>query len=364
MRIIDIKIFRFQIPLRNPLSIKGQKINSREGLIIRITDETQTVGWGEISPLPGLSKETLAVAQRQILRLKNDLIAKPLPKSVEHGNGELTKWLDEFTPCASVRFGLETAVLNLRSLQRRQPMAALISPHYTPQVHVNALLNGNTPDVVKEAKELIKQGFRAIKLKVGSQDLAKDIKCVQELSAATGQDALLRLDANQAWDLEEAIKFGEAVGMAAVEYIEEPLKDATRIPEFYDATMIPVALDESLSQHPVAEIKSLSGVETIIIKPTVQGGVERSCQLAREAKHAGLEIVLTSCFETGLGILALANMAACFSPHIPVGLDTRRWLTQDILLNPFPVEHGQLDISRPGLLPINLDQDLLKEISA
>ncbi len=59
MIIKDFELFQFQLPLRTPLKIANKEISNRDGLILKITDESNNIGVGEISPLPGLHKENI-----------------------------------------------------------------------------------------------------------------------------------------------------------------------------------------------------------------------------------------------------------------------------------------------------------------
>ena len=55
---MTLALYRYQLPFTQPLTFHGKVEVAREGLLVRIND-----GWGEIAPLPGFSRETLAEAQ-------------------------------------------------------------------------------------------------------------------------------------------------------------------------------------------------------------------------------------------------------------------------------------------------------------
>ena len=72
--------------------------------------------------------------------------------------------------------------------------------------------------------------------------------------------------------------------------------------------------------------------------------------IARHAINVGMKPVISSSFESGLGLLALAELAACVSGRdTAAGLDTWRWLESDVLDGPFPVSGGRVDLS--GTVP-------------
>jgi O-succinylbenzoate synthase len=80
------------------------------------------------------------------------------------------------------------------------------------------------------------------------------------------------------------MQFGKHVSCAAIEYIEEPFADLTRISEFFQETLIPVALDESMGSLTFAEVKAMDGVDYVVLKPMMLGGMEKTWQMMRDAR--------------------------------------------------------------------------------
>jgi L-fuconate dehydratase len=76
---------------------------------------------------------------------------------------------------------------------------------------------------IKElAKEAMGRGFRALKLKIGSQDGERDVRRAFMLREVTGPDALIMLDANQQWTLPQALRMCESLRAMCPFFIEEP----------------------------------------------------------------------------------------------------------------------------------------------
>lgn len=368
MTIADFKIFLYTIPLKQNLMIRGQELKCRQGLVLQLTDEQGTSSLGEIAPLPGLSLETLEEARTEVLSLKTKICNQTLPDGLEQLNGGFSSWIEEMKLFPSVRFGIETAVLNLKASAKNIPLAALLHGNYDQHVPVNGLLIGAKETIVDQARDMVEQGYRAIKLKVGASDLEEDIEKVKAVSEAIQRKALLRLDANQSWDFDQALRFGKAIGPAAVEYIEEPFDfaqgkpfaDTSKISEFYHETTIPVALDESIPSLDFEMIQSIEGVEVLIIKPTLWGGLERTWQLVKNAKKSGIRVIISSSFETGLGLTALASLACGISHNVPIGLDTLKWFEKDLLIDKPEIKNGYFEIPKVSLAPDQINHDLLQ----
>ena len=132
----------------------------------------------------------------------------------------------------SVRYGLEMAVLNLIANSKQCTLGQLISKSEHTHVPVCGLVSSYNTGMAKEVKAMVEQGFRAIKLKIGQGSIADDIRAVRAVGDIIENKALLRLDANQSWDINKAVAFWERIGCAAVEYIEEPFADAAKFEEF------------------------------------------------------------------------------------------------------------------------------------
>lgn len=363
MKIASFTIYKYSLAFQQPVYIHGTQIVHREGLIVKIVSSEGFEGFGEISPLAGRSAETLNEAYEQARLLKSNFTGKLFPSGMEELDGKFQSWLEGgIGLMPSVQFGIEMAVLNLLANAKQIPLFKLLSEDGHPRVRVNALLDGTKHEVVRHAQRLKEEGCTAMKLKVRGS-VEESVVNVLAVRDVLKEDVLLCLDANQSWSLEEAIIFGREIEKGFVSYIEEPIKNVYQIPEFYQETMIPVALDESLLKLSFSEIQALEGVDVLVLKPTLLGGIEKAWQIARQAKAAGLRSVISSSFETGLGILTLANLAGCSARDDEAGLDTLKWFRQDLLNEKLAIARGKIDISSRSIRESNINLNLLNEIA-
>jgi O-succinylbenzoate synthase len=345
MKVASVQIYKYTLALKQPLRVHEVEISHREGLMVHVASDEGAEGFGEIVPLAGWSPESLNEAYEQIQFLRSTLVGETIPGGIEKLDGKFQSWLEGIDLYPSVQFGIEMAVLNLIANARNKPLFKIISETGHEQIRVNALLQGTRYDIVQQAKKLKEEGFTTMKLKVGGlveHSIAK-VKAVNDV--AQGR-ILLSLDANQSWSLEEAIQFGKAIDYGAVSYIEEPVKNVYHIPAFYKETMIPVALDESLLRFPLDELGAVEGVDVLVLKPTVLGGIEKTWQIMQQARGMGLQEVISSSFESGAGLLTLANLAGCTSRDYTAGLDTLKWFRQDLLKERLVMEGGKIDIGQ------------------
>lgn len=362
VNIKSVKIYHYSLPLRKPVQIKGRSLKSREGLILRITADNTVEGFGEIAPLPGFSKETLEKAQAQTIQTKSFLLNQEITDHYLKLNGALNKLLANLKLLPSVQYGIEMTILNLLTNAQEKPLYKFLSANTHDYVRISGLLTGSKEEVKQQAQKLIAEGYKDLKLKV-SANIDDEINRVNAINEMINGHALLHLDANQSWSIADAVKFGNEVGCAAVEYIEEPFKDLSLIPEFFHKTTIPAALDETLQEKDFNEIKSIEGVDILVLKPNMIGSIDQTSDIAQKAQKLAFETTISSSFESSIGILALANLSAkCSSHDRAAGLDTLKWFEQDLLNEPLNIEKGKIDISKRRITAADVNFDLLTEI--
>ncbi len=344
VRISEFNIFKFRLVLRQPLIIGEYRLTHRTGFIIELHAENDYVALGEISPLLGLSREGMTQAETEMAFLRSSVTGRDLPDHLEEISGGFNNWLRRYNLVPSVRFGFEMAVLNLMAATRGVPLCKLISDSPRDSIAINGLLTGSHDQIMQKAAKLLEMGYMAFKLKVGRNSIQEDIEITRDLRQLIGDDTTLRLDANRAWSIDDALAFGKAVADHKIDYIEEPVKTLALLKKLINQIdlSLPLALDESLLELTPEALPSVSGVKAIVLKPTLLG-FEKAMQFARPAISLGMTPVVSSAFESGVGLETLAQMAACINVmDVPVGLDTLDWFEEDLLVDPLRIKMGRL----------------------
>jgi len=311
----SVCIYRYRIPLCRPLQLNGNSLQQRQGLIVQLNHGSGEQ-FGEIAPLPGFSRESLAEAEAELLR-------------------SARLWLAgrRITPSfPSVAFGLDCARFVSPS---RRLLSQDDSPHARPcaghTVAAIPLLSGSPDAIQKRLSELTATASppRLIKLKVARLALDDEITLVQQI-LRDHPDLRLRLDANRGWSWQQALQFARAVPASAIDYIEEPLDNPDMLPDWFAHSGLYYALDETV-QQPGYRFHKHSGLKALVIKPTLVGSWLRIRQLLNAAHSAGIIAVLSSSYESSLGLHHLARLARCWTPGQPPGLDTHQILSHDLL---------------------------------
>jgi L-alanine-DL-glutamate epimerase-like enolase superfamily enzyme len=184
-------------------------------------------------------------------------------------------------------------------------------------VAVNATLAA--PDragAVAEAAAYRAAGFGALKAKVGLGDDAGRLAAIR---AVAGADTAIRLDANGAWSVEEALASLRVLEPAGIECCEEPVSGLEEIATVFRQSPVAVSLDES-ARLPGA-LEERHG-DAVCLKIAGCGGITGVIEAARRARAVGYEVYLASTLDGPLGIAAALHAAAVVRPDRFCGLAT------------------------------------------
>ena len=224
-------------------------------------------------------------------------------------------------------------------------------------VPVNVTVPATDPD---RAHAIVTAGgCRTAKVKVAErgQTLADDVARVEAVRDALGPDGRVRVDANGAWDVDEAVRAIAAIDRAAggLEYVEQPVMDVEDLALVRRRVDVPVAADESIrrAEDPY-RVRDLEAADIAVLKVQPLGGV-RAC--LRIAEDIGLPVVVSSAVESSVGIAAGVALAAAL-PELPhaCGLATVQLLADDVVTEPLLPVDGMLPVRTPVVDPAALDR--------
>jgi len=201
-------------------------------------------------------------------------------------------------------------------------------------------------------------GCRTAKVKVAEpgQVLADDVARVRAVREAMGPEGRVRIDANGAWNVDEAEHAIHALAEFDLEYAEQPCASIEELAELRRRVKymgIPIAADESVRKaaDPLAVARA-GAADLLVIKAQPLGGIRRALEIVEQA---GLPSVVSSALDTSVGLsMGVALAAALPDLEYDCGLGTASLLTADVVAPALVPHAGVLTVGRvtpdPALL--------------
>jgi o-succinylbenzoate synthase len=325
----------FTLPLKRPLATAHGPISARQGWLVELEDEAGRRGLGEATPLADFGTEDLQSSRRSL--------EAGLSRWLRQGEiGDEPIHASEGAPCA--RFALDAARYDLaakvagRSLAEELCREAGRSDPPETLVGVQALFAGSTPQQVEENARLwMSRGFAAFKLKLAvsptERDGSMDLERVSALRSTVGVEARIRLDANEAWERDEAAEVLAALAGFEIDYVEQPVRrdDLVGLEWLSREAAIPVAADEALLGKGLAACLDARAASILIVKPAAIGGLSDSIALWQRAQREGLRVIWSTLIEGAVGRSAALALAAALGPVAEIhGLGTADLLAADL----------------------------------
>ncbi len=287
------------MPLRDPFGISRITRSEVTNLAVKIS-ANGTEGWGEAAPIyyHGQSIESM----------EGILPELKFPEgSLEPGSGP---WAVLNQPLlenqSALRAALDMALLDLWGKQQGQSLFKLWGLNPTAIPASSFTLGLDTPEIMAEKARRAPK-TPVLKIKLGGKD---DLACLEAIRGATS--ARIRVDANEGWNLKEALEWTERLRDLDVDLIEQPLhrdmheegRELTR----RNKSGIPIILDESV-QCLNDILQTLGEGDGINIKLAKCGGPLEAKQMAEAAHERGLLVLLGCMLESSLGVTAAAHLA-------------------------------------------------------
>jgi o-succinylbenzoate synthase len=229
-------------------------------------------------------------------------------------------------------------------------------------VPVNALVGaGPLREAVYGATMAADAGFGTVKMKVGMEGSIEELRQrVRAVREAIGPEVRLRLDANGAWTPEEAPTWLRSIWDYDIEFAEQPIPASTgaaALAGLRAQCPVPIAADDSVTSLDAARaLLDAKAVDVLVVKPSRVGGWAVACDIMELASRAGVPVVMSTLFETGVGI-SVALLLAAQLPEGPAhGLATAEILESDLLTQPLEIVDGQMLVPQT----VELDEEALE----
>lgn len=326
----------WRTPLRASHTAGGH--DTRPLILVRIKGEDGFSGYGEAAPLEDYDGVGVAAVLNALGRYQ---VAISGLASFEHSAILRACLAAAALPQAIA--AVDMALWDLEGRRSGRPVWELLGAVERPQVEVNATIGAEDPLVAEaEAAAAAAAGFSTVKVKVGVGD---DVDRVAAVRAAVGDQINVRIDANGAWSVDEAVAALDELYEFRPDYCEEPVHGVAALRALMNANIgISVAADESAADPLLYAERSC---DAVCLKVARCGGITG---VLRELEHANAldyGVYLASTLDGPLGIAAALHAAAVVKPEAASGLATLSRLEGPDLI---PVDEGSMSAPEgPGL---------------
>lgn len=358
--IVGVRADKVRVPFRRPIPTAREMWVEREAWIVRLVAGDGRIGLGEAVLDSGDGETASIVLDQLVHELVMTAPGDRLPTAIElelHG-----------APGRALRAALDSARFDLDGV----PGTALAPDG--AGVGVNVTIPSIGPGAAGEAaSQAVAAGYRTLKLKAGAErETELLVDRVRAVRTAVGPEVRLRLDVNGAWDLETATERIDAIARFALEYVEQPLAgdDPSVLAQLRRRVRTPIAADESVtSLRSVRDLLDAEAVDVLVVKPARVGGPIAAAEIAALAAERDVPIVVSTLFETGIGIAAALAVAAALPSgrgpsgdrSLDHGLATAGVLEHDLLVEALPIANGRMRVPgrTGGGLGVALDERAL-----
>ncbi len=323
-----IDLYKFDIPLKEPFVTSLGIDTAAKNVLVRISTNEGLAGFGECSPympINGESVDTCAIVGQyfaQALIGKNALDIEAcvnLMDGIIYGN-------------ASIKSAFDIALYDIASQFAGKPLYEFLGGKKNKVITTDYTVSIGEPErMAADAKKILDQGYPAIKVKLGKHG-PTDVERIKKIREAVGPGIPLRIDANQGWEIEEAISTLKALSVYDIQHCEEPIArwNFMHLPEVSKSSPIPIMADECCGDdHDAERLISIKACDYFNIKLGKSGGIFKALKMVKMAEAAGIHLQVGAFLESRLAMSAFAHFSLCNDAIHHYDFDTALMFSED-----------------------------------
>ena len=348
-RIVAVRTRVVSRRLHTTFTTALRSTNTTDAVLVEVEDSDGVVGHGEAPIVPAVTGEDEPAIRAALTGPLRDTM---LGACTDDLPDLLSRVAGAVPGRPSARAGVDVALHDLAARRAGVPLAVLLGAESGDVPTDVTVAAGDAARLAAAARDRVADGFTALKLKVGT-DAATDVARVRAVLSAVGPSVVIRLDANQGWTPDQAIRVIRALedAGAGVELVEQPVPatDLDGLARVTAAVSTPVMADEAV--FTIADLGAVieRGAATLVnVKLAKAGGLTQARdQLVLAAAH-GLGTMVGSMMETGVGVAAAGSLVAAVGTTLVGDLDAAWWLADGAA--PVSYDAGVLRLAdSPGL---------------
>jgi len=310
MRIIEGSVRRESIPLATPFATALRRVEEVEFILLELRTDNGLRAFGSAPATKAITGETCESIARV---LRSNIVPALLghPFSLA---GLLEKSAASVTGNPSAQAAADMALHSLAAQARNVPLYRFLGGRDPQPVKTAVTISLDAPETMTvKAGQRYDAGFDILKIKVGGRD-GRDTERIRKIAAALPHATLL-IDANQAWDVAEALDIIGRCGDLRLALIEQPVAapDLDGLREITRHSPFPILADEAVFDADDAErVLDLGAADLVNIKLMKCGGIAGALKIIEVCRKRGKQCMLGSMLEGPVSITAALHLAAAF----------------------------------------------------
>lgn len=308
MKITSFRIYRDRLPLATPFVTALRRVDDAEFIVLELRTDRGLRARGSAPATKAITGETLESIEKV---LQTKIIPALLQQPFELG--ALLKAVSATVPGnSSAKAAADMALFTLAAQEASMPIYRFLGSKAAAPVKTAVTVSLGAPDkMAQKAVELFASGYDILKIKVGGGD-GLDAQRIRAVSNAV-PDAVLLVDANQAWSAEETLNVIERCSGVRIALIEQPVaaQDLEGLREVTARSPYPVLADEAVfDAEDARRILDMDAADLINIKLMKCGGIAGALEIIDVCREYGKKCMLGSMLEGPVSITAALHLAA------------------------------------------------------
>jgi L-alanine-DL-glutamate epimerase-like enolase superfamily enzyme len=340
----------------------------RPSVLVKVTAEDGTVGWGQSVPIPKWSYESLesvtATLSKHLLPVLLGHNVFDLDGAHELMNQSVAGSFSTGMPIAKA--GIDLAFHDLAGRIKNESYATLMKRSSKREVTLSWTLNPKTLDEVENLiEEGWNRGYRNFNVKV-APDPNFDLELCRMVKNIV-PEGFLWTDANGGYDLSTALEVAPKLADAGAAVLEQPLPPnrLTGYRELKQQGALPIIMDEGVvSPVDLVEFIRLDLLDGVAMKPARCGGLLSAQRQIEILRSTGLMFLASGLTDPDLSLAASLCLYAAYDYELPAALNGPQFIESSVLRAPFRPRFGRLTVPRGPGLGVEVDEEKIQAIIA
>ncbi|GAB4097327.1 dipeptide epimerase [Brachybacterium horti] len=350
LHVVAVRAHRHRSPLLRPFVTAARRTDSVAFVVAEVELDGGVVGQGSAA-------ETVAVTGESAATI-HEALTGPLGAALTGARGtlpELAARIAGALPGAtSAKAALDVALHDAAARAAEVPLVKLLGGSTGGELLNDMTVSLEEPEVMaRRAREAVDSGEQILKIKLGRDPEEDRRRLDAVLEAAPG--VRLRLDANQGWSPEEAIRIltGLEADALPIDLVEQPVPaaDVDGLARVRAAVGLPIMADEAVwTAADARRLVDAGAADLLNIKLAKTGGVREALAIADVAQEAGLTCMIGAMMEPRISITAAAHLAVAHPAITLIDLDPPAWFASPLPAGGYVQDGARLRLlGGPGL---------------